>query len=68
MKVIYDPETDTLSIILNDAKIVESDEIRDGVIVDYGAEGKVVSIEILDASEHTPEPQGIVYELKKTAA
>ena len=68
MKVIYDPETDTLSIILKDAKIVESDEVRDGVIVDYGANGKVVSIEILDASEHTSEPQGIVYELKKTAA
>lgn len=68
MKVIYDPETDTLSIILKDAEIVESDEVRDGVIVDYGKNGKVVSIEILDASEHTTEPQGIVYELKKTAA
>ncbi len=68
MKVIYDPETDTLSIILKDVKVVESDEVRDGVIVDYGADGKVVSIEILDASEHTTEPQGIVYELKKTAA
>jgi uncharacterized protein YuzE len=68
MKVIYDPETDTLSLILKDSEIAESDEVREGVIVDYDRDGKVVSIEILDASEHTTEPQGIVYELKKTAA
>ncbi len=68
MKVIYDPETDTLSLILKDSEIAESDEVREGVIVDYDKDGKVVSIEILDASEHATEPQGIVYELKRTAA
>ena len=64
MKVIFDPETDTLSIILRDVKIVESDEVKEGIIVDYGKDGKVVSIEILDASEQVSEPQGILYELK----
>ncbi len=69
MKVIYDSETDTLNFILKDGEIAESDEIREGVIVDYGKDGKILSIEILDASEHTSEPQGIFYELKshKTA-
>lgn len=64
MKVIFDPETDTLSIILRDEKVSESDEVRDGVILDYGKDGKIVSIEILDASEHVSEPQGILYEFK----
>ena len=69
MKVIYDPETDTLSFILKDGVIAESDEIKEGIILDYGEDGNVLSIEILDASEHTSEPRGILYELKgrKTA-
>ena len=64
MKVIYDPETDTLSIIFRKTKISESDELRDGIIIDYGHDGKIVSMEILDASEQVSEPQGIFYELK----
>lgn len=64
MKVIFDAETDTLSIILRDEKISESDEVRDGVIIDYNKSGKIVSIEIMDASEQVAEPQGILYELK----
>ena len=67
MKVIYDPETNTLSLILREEKVKESDEIREGVIIDYGASGKVVSIEMLDASENIKEPHGISYELKETS-
>jgi uncharacterized protein YuzE len=64
MKVIFDPETDTLSLILRKDKIAESDEVREGIIIDYSKDGKIVSIEILDASEQVSEPQGILYELK----
>lgn len=64
MKVIFDPETDTLSIIFRDEKVTESDEVKDGIIIDYGQEGKIVSMEILDASEQITEPQGILYEMK----
>jgi len=35
MKVIYDKETDTLSIILRPGKVAESDEPRAGLILDY---------------------------------
>jgi len=35
MKVIYDRETDTLSIILRPGKFADSDEVRDGLIMDY---------------------------------
>lgn len=64
MKVIYDPETDTLSIILRDDPVKESDELREGLIIDYGEDGKIVSLELLDATEHVAEPDGILYELK----
>ncbi|MBE9547508.1 MAG: DUF2283 domain-containing protein [Proteobacteria bacterium] len=64
MRIIYDPETDTMSIILREAPVKESDELREGLIVDYGEDGKVVSIELLDATENIAEPEGIHYELK----
>ncbi|MBI4286392.1 MAG: DUF2283 domain-containing protein [Chloroflexi bacterium] len=64
MKVVYDPETDTLSLLLRDEPVAESDELREGIIIDYGKDGKIISVEILDASEHVSDPQGIAYELR----
>lgn len=64
MKVIFDPETDTLSLIFREEKIAESDEVREGIIIDYNKDGRIVSMEILDASEQITEPQGILFELK----
>jgi len=64
MRVIFDQETDTLSLIFREDKIAESDEVREGVIIDYNKDGKIVSMEILDASDQISEPEGILYELK----
>lgn len=52
MKATYDRETDTLTIVLREAKIRESDEVRPGVIADFGYDGSVVRFEVLDASTH----------------
>lgn len=49
MKVEYGPHTDTLTIPLREARIHESDEVRSGVIVDFGEDGEAVRFEILDA-------------------
>ncbi len=68
MKVIYDRETDTLSLIFNESQVAESDELRDGIIVDYNTEGRVVSVEILDASKHISDPTALSYELKEKTA
>jgi len=60
MKVTYDPETDSLIIALRDEPIQESDEVRPGVIADFGEDGGVVRFEILRASrvvENTGEVQ-----------
>ena len=68
MKVIYDPDTDTLSIILREESVAESDELREGLIVDYDSNGKIISLELLDASENVSEPRGVIYEFKEMKA
>ncbi len=56
MKVTYDQTTDTLTVILkDDVQIVESDEDKPGVIMDYDSHGILVSLEILDASKRVTE-------------
>jgi uncharacterized protein YuzE len=65
MKVIYDKETDTLSIILREGKIAESDEVRDGLILDYDKAGRIVSLELLDASEQVKQPHSVEFALAK---
>ena len=63
MKVIYDKDTDTLSIVLRDGKIAESDAARPGLILDYDKAGRLVSIELLDASEQVKGPQSVEFSL-----
>lgn len=63
-------ESDTVVLFHNikenclKTKVFESDKLKEGIIIDYGHDGKIVSMEILDASERVSEPHGIFYELK----
>ena len=59
MKVIYDRETDTLTVIFADTTVVESDEDKPGVILDYDDQGNLISIEVLDASTRVEEPRSV---------
>ncbi len=65
MKIVYDKETDTMIIALSDDKIKESDEVRPGVIADFGYENQIVRFEILSASKHIKQPNTFAYELQK---
>ena len=52
MRIRYDEEADALYIKLQEGGYHESDEIKDGFILDYDADGNIIGIEILDASAH----------------
>jgi uncharacterized protein YuzE len=52
MRVRYDEEADALYIKLQEGGYHESDEIKDGFILDYDIDGNIIGIEILDASSH----------------
>lgn len=56
MKVTYDPDTDTLTVVFRDAAIAESDEEKPGIVLDYDEAGEIVSVEILDASRRVQDP------------
>ncbi len=51
MKIEYSPDVDALYIYLSDADITDTDEISDGIVIDYDKDGNVVGIEILWVSE-----------------
>jgi uncharacterized protein YuzE len=50
MKLNYYPETDSLYINLSEQPSVESREISEGVLLDYDADGRLVGIDIDNAS------------------
>ena len=52
MKTRYDPEIDALTIRLADVPIQESQEVAPNIILDFDAEGRVVGLEILNASKN----------------
>ena len=50
MKVSYDPKHDVLYLKFSDAKIVNTVEVVEGILIDYGENGEIVGIEMIDAS------------------
>jgi uncharacterized protein YuzE len=50
MKLDYFPDTDSLYIDLASRPSVESREVSEGVVLDYDAEGRLVGIDIDQAS------------------
>jgi uncharacterized protein YuzE len=53
MRLAYDPATDSLYIHLSDRPSVDSDEVVNGVVLDYDAQGALVGIDVQHASLKT---------------
>ena len=51
MKLSYYPDTDSLYIDLSEQPSVESQEISEGIVLDYDASGNLVGIDIDNASK-----------------
>ena len=54
MKLHIDKEADALFLRLDNSKIVDSEEVSPGIILDYDELHQVVGIEILRLSTRTP--------------
>ena len=65
MKLVYDRDADVLTVVLNEVPVEESDEIKEGIILDYDAHGNLVAMEILDASRLIAQPAGVEFQLAK---
>ena len=57
MRLKIDKDSDALYFRLDENAIVESEEVRPGVILDFDEKGQVVGIEILNISSRATEEE-----------
>jgi len=67
MRIRYDEKTDALYIRLKETPYYESDEVKEGVLLDYDDKGNVIGLEILDASNYlsSDELASVTYNVEK---
>lgn len=52
MKISYDKDTDSIYFLISESStVVDSDEVRPGIIFDLDAQNQVVGIEIIGAGK-----------------
>ncbi len=66
MRLKVDKESDALYFRLDEAAVVESEEVQPGVILDFNAEGQVVGIEMLDLSRRVAPEQLRILQFETT--
>lgn len=54
MKLKVDPEADALYLRLDDSRIIDSEEVAPGIVLDYNEQNQVVGVEILGISKRAP--------------
>lgn len=64
MRLKVDRESDALYLRLDEAAVVESEEVQPGVILDYDDQGRVVGIEVLRLSTRTQPDQLRIIQLE----
>jgi uncharacterized protein YuzE len=57
MHLRVDRSADAIYLNLTDRPIKDSAEVADGIVGDYDDEGRIVGVEILDASKRTDDPE-----------
>ena len=57
MRMRVDHAADAVYLNLTDRPIKDSEEVADGIVVDYDDQGRIVGIEILDASKRIDDPE-----------
>jgi uncharacterized protein YuzE len=54
MKIKFDEQSDSIYIRFDESKIIESEEVRPGIIFDFNNQSQVVGIEVLRVQERIP--------------
>ncbi len=62
LRIKYDRITDAIYVRLKDEKVVESDEVAPGVIVDFNEKNEIVGIEVLWASKRKLDLMKLIVE------
>jgi uncharacterized protein YuzE len=54
MKLHFDEQADAIYLRLDDSKIIESEEISPGIVLDFSEHNQVVGVEILNVKDRVP--------------
>ena len=54
MRLHYDKKVDALYLRLDDSTIVESEEVKPGIVLDFNTAREVVGIEVIDLKRRVP--------------
>jgi len=57
MKIHFDEQAEALYIRLVDEKIIDSEQVQPGVILDFNAAGQVIGMELLKVNTYIPVAQ-----------
>ena len=63
MRLIFHEEDDSLHIRLDEAEVIESEEVLPGVVVDFNDKEQIVGVEILRAKSQLPH--SVLLQLQK---
>ena len=55
MKLRYDPQVDAAYITLDESPVVDSEQVRPGIVLDLDSQNRVVGIEILNVRRTLPQ-------------
>lgn len=55
MRISYDEIDDAVYIRFSESPYYQSDEVKEGIILDFDKKGKVIALEILDVSKRLPK-------------
>lgn len=55
MRISYDEADDAMYIRFSETEYYQSDEVKEGVILDFDKEGRIIALELLDVSQRLPK-------------
>jgi len=62
MEIRYDRAADAVYVRLSDGRVARSEEVEEGIIVDYDADGRVLGVEIFNFSKRDIDMNRLILE------